>query len=416
MLRGGHHAETEIAGKTEGRQEEDEADRARLDPSGGIPGLPEYREGRGGLGIGLSCYLHIPFCRSKCRYCAFYSRAARGEEIEFFLEALKWELETWDKRLQGKPQIDTLYIGGGTPTCLSPGQWERLRGVLEEGLSFTKDIEISVEANPESLEKGHLRQWRDWGVRRVSLGIQSFSDPLLRWLGRIHDGRQASRALQACREWGFRVSGDLMFGIPGQEIRDWHKDLHLLASLAGHVSIYQLTAEPGTALEGEALPTQGAGYPFYRFSQWYLGSKGFTQYEVASFAQKGQWCLHNLAYWKQANVLGLGPGAWGYFDGVRYSNAADIEAYMAKEPKCLFSWTERLSAEERAREAAILALRTCWGIRWNLFRRKYGLEATRLIHDTLESLPSSLFIRKRGSTSFSSRGFRVANEVWERLV
>lgn len=295
-------------------------------------------------------------------------------------------------------------------------QWQKLSKTLEEGLSFSRDIEISVEANPESLEEGHLRQWRDWGVRRISLGIQSFSDPLLRWLGRIHDGRQAYAALKTSREWGFRVSGDLIFGIPGQKIREWHKDLNLLANLAGHVSVYQLTAEPGTALEREILPTQGAGYAFYRFSQWYLAGKGFSQYEVASFAQKGQWCLHNLAYWRQSNVLGLGPGAWGYLDGTRYSNAADLDAYMAKDLKSLSSWTERLTAGERAREGAILSLRTCWGIRWSLFRRKHGLEEARSIHEILAGLPASLFERKHGSTSFSPRGFRVANGVWERLV
>lgn len=320
------------------------------------------------------------------------------------------------KRFEGKPHIETLYIGGGTPTCLSPGQWEKLSRTLEEGLSFSRDIEISVEANPESLEEGHLQQWLDWGVRRVSLGIQSFSDPILRWLGRIHDGRQAYTALQKCGERGFRVSGDLIFGIPGQEIREWHKDLSLLASCAGHVSIYQLTREPGTALEREPLPTQGAGYAFYRFSQWYLAGKGFTQYEVASFAQKGQWCLHNLAYWKQADVLGLGPGAWGYLDGVRYSNKADLEAYLAKDRKSLSSWTEKLSREEHAREAAILALRTCWGIRWSLFRKKYGLKEARAVHAALADLPESLFVKKRGCTSFSPRGFRVANGVWETLV
>ena len=315
-----------------------------------------------------------------------------------------------------RPAIDTLYIGGGTPTCLDPKQWGTLCGLLEEGLSFSRGAEVSVEANPDSLQDGHLAVWKSWRILRVSLGIQSFSPSALRWLGRLHDARKALDALESCRQKGFWVSGDLLFGIPGQDLAIWHKDLQTLSHYAGHVSTYQLTAEPGTPLADEIVPTQSEGYPFYRFAQWYLHQKGFVQYEVASFARGGQWCRHNLSYWRQGNVLALGPSAWGYVDGLRYRNNCDLDGYLSQKGATASRWSERLSGDDRAREAAILALRTRWGIRWRSFRRHFGEKRTRSIHEILAGLPRDLFLRRQGCTAFSPKGFRVANAIWELLV
>jgi len=287
--------------------------------------------------------------------------------------------------------------------------------LLEEGLSFSQGAEVSVEANPDSLEDGHLAVWKSWRVIRISLGIQSFSTPALKWLGRLHDARKAREALERCRDNGFRTSGDLLFGIPGQDLASWHHDLQTLVEYAGHISAYQLTAEPGTPLVKEKLPTQAQGYPFYRFAQWYLAGKGFVQYEVASFAREGQWCRHNLSYWRQGNVLALGPSAWGYMDGLRYRNPADLDDYVEHAGN-LPVWTEKLAIDDRAREAAILALRTRWGIRWHSFMRRFGEKRAKTIYDTLLELPEDLFIRRQGCTAFSPKGFRVANAVWERLV
>jgi oxygen-independent coproporphyrinogen-3 oxidase len=315
-----------------------------------------------------------------------------------------------------KPVIDTLYIGGGTPTCLDPKQWETLSCLLEDGLSFTRSPEVSVEANPDSLQEGHLAVWKSWRILRISLGIQSFSPAILRWLGRLHDDRKALDALESCRQKGFWVSGDLIFGIPGQDLAAWHKDLQTLVPYVGHVSTYQLTAEPGTPLAGEIFPTQSEGYPFYRFAQWYLIQKGFIQYEVASFARERQWCRHNLTYWRQGNVLALGPSAWGYLDGLRYRNNHDLDEYLGRKGTATAGWSERLSDDGRAREAAILALRTRWGIRWRSFRRHFGDRRTRSIHDILAGLPRDLFIRRQGCIALSPKGFRVANAIWELLV
>jgi oxygen-independent coproporphyrinogen-3 oxidase len=415
MLRRGHYEEKEAAGKTEGRQKEDETDRPSFDSAGGISGLSEHRQGGRGLEIGLSCYLHVPFCRKKCRYCAFYSEPADRDTVRLYLEALRKELSAWNSFLGGRPTVDTLYIGGGTPTFLNPQEWESLIEILENGLSFSRGGEVSVEANPDSLSRDHLQLWRTWRVNRVSLGIQSFSTKMLRWLGRLHDEKQAEEALKQCAESGFASSGDLIFGIPGQDLRLWHNDLQTLIRYVNHLSIYQLTAEPGTPLAAERVASQSEAYPLYRFAQWYLSRRGFLQYEIASFARNGSWCRHNLSYWRQANVLALGPSAWGYLDGLRYRNVAPLSQYLL-EDGLRWAWTERLPLEGRAREAAILALRTRWGIRWKTFRRRFGEEISKKIGGILSELPCNLFEKRNGRLSLSGRGFRLGNAIWERLV
>ena len=311
--------------------------------------------------------------------------------------------------------METLYIGGGTPTFLNVADWESLIEILENGLSFSKGMEVSVEANPDSLNEDHLRLWKTWRVNRVSLGIQSFSPGILRWLGRLHDEKQAIEALERCAEYGFASSGDLIFGIPGQNLRLWHSDLRTLSGFVNHLSIYQLTAEPGTPLAGKRVASQSEAYPLYRFAQWYLNRRGFLQYEVASFARNESWCRHNLSYWKQTNVLGLGPSAWGYLDGLRYRNAAPLLRYLRQEG-LRWEWTESLLQEDRAREAAILALRTRWGIRWKTFRRRFGGEISRKLAEALSELPPDLFVKRNGRISLSDKGFRLGNSIWERLV
>ncbi|MFA0889037.1 MAG: radical SAM family heme chaperone HemW [Synergistales bacterium] len=360
--------------------------------------------------------MHVPFCRRKCRYCAFYSQKPKQQDVEGYLKALRLEVSSWKRDMGTKPVVDSLYIGGGTPTCLTPEEWTILIEILENGLSFSEGAEVSVEANPDSLHPRHLELWRSWRIGRISLGIQSFSPLNLQWLGRLHDEKQAVSALELCANRGFAVSGDLIFGIPGQKLHSWHDDLRVLTRFAGHVSVYQLTAEPGTPLEGETVATQAQGYPFYRFAQWYLARKGYLQYEVASFAKTGQWCRHNLSYWSQGNVLALGPSAWGYLDGLRYRNAGTLADYLRQENEQRWEWTESLYGEKRAREAAILALRTRWGIRWRFFRRRFGVEIAGKIGGILEGLPRDLFVRKNGCISFSQKGFRLANSIWERLV
>jgi oxygen-independent coproporphyrinogen-3 oxidase len=379
----------------------------------------------------FSLYLHVPFCASKCGYCAFYSEAlaepsgssvtSLNSSVEKWLSALSREAGYIRAVWGGRPRLRTLYVGGGTPTVLSLSEWERLLRILEGAFDFSELEEATAEANPCSLTKEHLSLWRDSFVTRVSLGVQSLRDDDLVWLGRRHNARTALQALARTCSGGFEVSADLIFGLPSQTLRTWHDSLWRVLDLGvGHVSAYQLTLEPGTPL-GSASPSLPEGYPFYRFAQWYLPRKGLEQYEVASFSRPGKECRHNLAYWRQEPVLALGPGAWGYLRGFRYRNAPTLREYAdltATQPPVFQA--ERLGFSQgdvsRGVEAAILALRTKWGIDTACFAAQFGKEFMEEVLDVLKKIPPRLVRFFEGGVCLTPSGMRVGNAIWVELL
>ncbi len=366
-----------------------------------------------------SVYLHVPFCVRKCPYCAFVSHVPKGGERADFPRLVERELNLLCSDTRGKIPVDTLYIGGGTPSCLGPRTWEELLKILDQHMKMLPGREISIEANPDSLRREHLALWKEWGVTRVSLGVQSLDDDELRWLGRPHDSRKAMEAIAAVLASGMELSVDLMFGLSGQTLRGWHRTVRsVLDTGLGHVSLYQLTLEEGSRWAREVPGPLADGYPLYRWAQWYLPHRGYEQYEIASFARDRKWARHNLAYWYGADVLALGPGAWGFLDGTRYWNHADTESYSANliKGQLPVKGTETLAPEKAFREAAIVALRTRWGIPLRAFRRRYGHEATQKILDTLQPFPSDLFRSRDNHLALSPKGMRVANPIWESLL
>ena len=365
-----------------------------------------------------SVYVHVPFCAAKCPYCAFASAVGSGGDEGVYLGSLALEAER-KKQLAGR--LKTLYIGGGTPTVLSLGAWRALTDMLERVFDFEDDAEVTVEANPGSLSFEHLQLWREWRVTRVSVGVQSFDNSELSYLGRVHDRDMAAEALSACIAAGFSTSADLIFGIPGGALGNWARTLRELLSLSPHhISVYQLTIEPGTPfgrldeLHPYELPD---GYSHYRYAQWLLPKKGYGQYEVASVARPGHESRHNLSYWSDSAYLGLGPSAWGYIGGVRYQNAKTLHEYARRtEEGGAAVYEERLDAEASARQAAVLALRTVQGIDRSFFERAHGAEVTAEVWDRLERFPSELVFREEERAYLTPRGMRVANMIWEELI
>jgi oxygen-independent coproporphyrinogen-3 oxidase len=318
-------------------------------------------------------------------------------------------------------------VGGGTPSSLSPGLWKRLLRILEGAFDFSGLEEATVEANPCSLTDGHLALWRCSFVTRVSLGVQSLRDEELSWLGRRHSATMALAALDRALAYGFDVSADLIFGLPSlefpfQTLRTWRDSLRrVLASGAAHVSAYQLTLEPDTPL-GKIVPSLPDGYSFYRFAQWYLPRKGLEQYEIASFARPGKECRHNLAYWRQENVLALGPAAWGYLDrgedGFRYRNVPTLEEYeraAASGARLFIAGAERLAGRERGIEAAVLALRTKWGIDADAFAARFGQGLTDTVLEVLRGIPPRLARFENGRARLTPAGMRVGNAIWSEF-
>ena len=365
-----------------------------------------------------SVYIHVPFCAAKCPYCAFASAVGSNGDESVYLESLAREAE---RKKQFAGRLRTLYIGGGTPTMLSSVAWRVLTDMLESVFEFEDDAEVTVEANPGSLSLEHLQLWREWRVTRVSVGVQSFDNAELAYLGRVHDRDMAAEALSACIAAGFSTSADLIFALPGGALGNWARTLReLLALSPHHISVYQLTIEPGTpfgkldALHPYELPD---GYSHYRYAQWLLPKKGYSQYEVASFARPGHESRHNMSYWSDSAYLGLGPSAWGYIGGVRYQNAQTLHEYaLMSEEGGTAVYDERLGAEASARQAAVLALRTAQGICWSAFERAHGSEMAAELRDKLALFPIELVECEEGRTYLTPKGMRVANMIWEELI
>jgi oxygen-independent coproporphyrinogen-3 oxidase len=365
-------------------------------------------------------YLHIPFCISKCPYCAFYSRPVSDSDVVLYLEALEKELAWWSSFFPGgKIRAMSLYIGGGTPSILSIPQWQRLIHLLGTYMILLPGCEVSVEANPGSLSRDHILLWKELGLTRISLGVQSLSDEELKWLGRPHDAEDALRAMALIREHDVDLSADLLFGLAGQDIRQWHRSLkNVLSFNPAHISVYQLMLEEGTPWG--VKPPDGVfnGYYHYRFAQWYLARKGMDQYEVASFSKPGKWCHHNIAYWYHKNVIGLGPSAWGYINNVRYCNFKDLYEYSrtAGTTRGAVKHSTRLNDSDRLREAVILATRTRWGFIPANLSRTFDRSALQSILDEIKELPENLFVQDGSRVALSNRGLRVGNSVWERII
>lgn len=315
-------------------------------------------------------YLHVPFCARRCSYCDFAVDAVREPPLEAWLDAVERELagiaeeEGWAEPLAPR----TVYVGGGTPSLLGAGAMASLRRRLEPYARWDDAAEWTVEANPESFDAVVARGWREAGVNRLSLGAQSFHEPTLRWMGRLHGPDGPARAVEAARGAGIEnVSIDLIFGLPERLGRDWSADLgRALEMEPAHISLYGLTAEPATPLGRwvatgrERLADEEMYAAEFLEAADRLGAANFEHYEVSNFARDGLRSRHNTAYWTGAAYLGLGPSAHSYVPPVRRWNIANWSAYREKvaQGHIPIAESERLDDEAIRLERIWLALRT----------------------------------------------------------
>ncbi len=313
----------------------------------------------------MNVYVHIPFCASICSYCDFTSFAGQKLKMDTYVEALGREVTASD--LEGP--LKTLYFGGGTPSTLSVQQLERLLSRMKAKVLLEPHAEISLEANPETVDLPKLAGYRFLGINRLSFGAQAFQKDILKRLGRGHDWSQVELSFQDARNAGFEnINLDLMFGLPGQTLEKFKESLEQAVSLApDHLSLYALQVEEGTPLskqvqQGLVLPSEDESADQYAFAQEFLVQRGFEQYEVSNYARSDKHCLHNWNVWRGEDYWGFGVSAVGTVKGCRYSHRDDLKEYIENEGKGPALRTEKLAQSILEFEKIMLGLRTRDGI------------------------------------------------------
>jgi putative oxygen-independent coproporphyrinogen III oxidase len=375
-------------------------------------------------------YVHIPFCKTKCPYCDFYS-VTDDALIASYLTALDAEARLYRNRF---PAFDSLYLGGGTPSLLTSAQLAALINNLRRTFSFTPNTEITIEANPDDVTADKLAVWRDLGLNRLSLGVQSFHEAELRFLGRRHKAKQTEAAIDLIRAAGFTNLGlDLIYGLPGQSLDTWLKTLETALGCAPeHLSCYQLTLAAGETpalrtpmaqrlARGEfALPDEETQRDFFLLTAGFLTARGYLHYEVANFAREGPQagslchyvCRHNMKYWNRTPYLGLGPGAHSFLPERRWWNLSSVEHYGAalSAGDAPVAETESLSPEQIRLETLALGFRTCEGVSLATIRERPGGDAVvaaltqaglvRVDHDRVIATSQGLVVADRLPLSF----------------
>ena len=363
----------------------------------------------------LGLYIHIPFCKAKCAYCDYYSLAHSEEKMDAYTAALLRHLEEVAPRAAGM-QVDTVYFGGGTPSYLGTARLIRILQTVQRRYDVTRDAEITLEANPDSAGDWRaLRRLRRAGFNRLSLGVQSTDDELLRRIGRVHTCEQVQQAVTAARKAKLtNLSLDLIYGLPGQTMEDWQRTLADAVALGPeHLSCYGLKLEEGTPLwrqrQALTLPDDDAQADMYLYTVAALSEAGYGQYEISNFARAGRESRHNLKYWRMQEYAGFGPGAHSDFGGVRYGYVRDLDAYIAG--RLVLAEAETDGTLARDFEYVMLSLRTAEGIDRRTFENRYRQRFEAMERLFVQYEQAGLAQRTEGGWRLTPRGFLVSNSI-----
>ena len=368
----------------------------------------------------LGIYIHIPFCRSKCDYCDFYSLAGREDRMDAYQKALLAHLGETAPLARGIP-VDTVYFGGGTPSFYGDKRLRELLTAIRKQFDVERDAEITLEANPDSVDLRALRRLKRAGFNRLSLGMQSACPAELSAVHRPHTVQQTDQAVTAARKAKFgNLSLDLIYGLPGQTMDSWKATVeHALSLIPQHLSCYGLKVEEGTPLarrvaEGEVLPDDDQQADLYLWTVGRLERAGYPQYEISNFAKPGYESRHNLRYWLTRPYIGFGPGAHSDFGGRRYSFVRDLDAYIqgVLHGGSVIDSEELIPQRERSGEYLMLRLRTARGIEEWEYRRAYLLDFAPL-EDRLEAFQSQGWAERtaEGRWRLTPKGFLVSNQL-----
>jgi oxygen-independent coproporphyrinogen-3 oxidase len=372
----------------------------------------------------IALYIHFPFCRRRCSYCSFVSYQGRESDIPEYVKALKKELVL---RAAGQ-RVSSIYFGGGTPSLLSPEQIHELLSVIPSHFTVDEASEVTLEANPGTVDEPYLADIMKLGINRLSLGVQSLDDGELALLGRIHTASEAGDAVRLARNAGFtNLSLDLIYGLPNQTLASWHRTLDELIGLSPeHISLYPLTLETDAPMR---LAIQRAEVPpidpdltadQYELAQDTLAAHGYHHYEISNWAKGGYECRHNLVYWHNLPYLGIGIAAHSYIHGHRLANTTDLDSYLnAFSSNLPPAWEldEEIGPELQLSETVILGLRLSEGVCLEGIRSRFGIDLLKHYSQQVDETAALGLLEYSGQRiRLTRRGRLLGNEVFWRFL
>ena len=373
-----------------------------------------------------SLYIHIPFCSKKCNYCHFFVIKDQQKLHSELVEAIKHEFDEYLDYFRDKNLI-SIYFGGGTPSLLSADHiFEILNHIQTKLKTNFKSVEITLEANPEKIDKEKIANFKQAGINRLSIGVQSFNDSFLNKLTRTHDKNQAHKAIELAYKAGIdNISIDLMYELPGQTLMDWQEDLKVASTLPiSHISLYNLSIEPKTVLykqKGELLrqmPTPEIAIEMYLKAQKVLTAHEFTQYEISAFCKNKKYSRHNTGYWQGRDFIGLGPSAFSYWHGSRFQNSCNFNKYIEKikQNKSATEFKEALSLDQKLRELLIINLRLTSGLNIANFEKNFGSLSSSLWSSLEDLANQKLLFIGQNYIRLSDSGLLNHDEIAAYLV
>lgn len=368
----------------------------------------------------ISIYIHIPFCESRCHYCDFCSSLLAKSNVEKYFEYLRKEIKLQEDFLRGK-LIDTVFIGGGTPSSVDP---KFIKEIMEDlsSFEFSKDKEVTIESNPNSLTLEKAKTYFSSGINRISIGAQSFNEEILKRIGRIHKKDDIYRAIENARSAGFEnINLDLMLALPGQKFSDIEESIREVEELKlPHISYYSLILEEGTKLYRDheksplAFPNEDEDRKMYHYVVDELEKIGLKQYEISNFAKEGYECRHNMAYWKLRDYISFGLSASSNIGNLRYTNFYDFKDYYEalEKNKSPIVFSENLSKTDRMNEFVMMGLRLNSGVDLDEFNEKFNENFLKIYEQEIEkNLKSGLIILDDDNLKLTEKGRDLSNQV-----
>lgn len=373
-----------------------------------------------------AAYLHIPFCHHICHYCDFNKVFFDNQPVDDYLHAMEQEMKNMVEK-HGQNRLKSVFVGGGTPTALTESQLDKFLEMTRKHLSLEEDGEFTFEANPNELTETKLHLLKEYGVNRLSIGVQTFNDELLKGIGRVHTKTEAVKTIQRAREMGFQnLSLDLMYSLPGQTMKDFSDTLQQAFELdIDHMSAYSLIIEPKTVFynlmrRGKLnVPPQETEAKMYDELMIQMEKHGFHQYEISNFAKTGFESRHNLTYWTNEEYYGIGAGAHGYVQGVRRANIGPINKYIDAVSQNGFAYMEEheVTKTEMMEEEMFLGLRKTEGVSKRIFKQKYGVELNDVFGEQVhEQMEKSLLAENEERVYLTRQGRFLGNEVFQAFI